>query len=140
MVYGLLHLQIKMREKLTGVHTGIRPAAADSFYRLAQNGGQRFVQHFLHGNGVGLHLPAVIVGAIVKKFNKKALGCHCGQIYELAVLFYRIQIYSLPQRVQLTVRKGRRSLSAMQGFAKPLPILQGKESLKSLLLLSFPQL
>ena len=57
--------QVKMRKKLGGMHAGVRPPAACGFNDLPQNGRQGFIQQFLHSYRIGLHLPAMVIGAII---------------------------------------------------------------------------
>lgn len=62
-----------MREKLRGMHPGVRPSAAGGFDGLAQDGGQGLIQQLLHRHRVGLNLPAMVIGAIIAQFDKIAL-------------------------------------------------------------------
>ena len=63
---------VEMREHFLGVHTGIGAACANEIDAGIENRGHRLVHRFLYGHGIGLVLPAVVMGAVVGKSDEVA--------------------------------------------------------------------
>jgi hypothetical protein len=57
---------------VAGVHAGVGAAAAQAVDGLAQHLAQAAVYFGLHGEGVGLHLPAVVLRAVVGEVKEIA--------------------------------------------------------------------
>lgn len=61
---------IKMGIHLPGMHAGISPPGAGEFDHCVEQNRTGLVQRFLHGNGIGLVLPAVVMGSVVGEFDE----------------------------------------------------------------------
>src|SRR4051812_6964534 len=97
MVQGL---NIQVYKKIFRVYAGICPAAACGFNGLAQQCCECFIKQFLHGYGVWLHLPAMVIGTIISQFNKISLGvCHVAKLTSFTILDLPIPILSLLQLI-----------------------------------------
>jgi hypothetical protein len=55
-------------------------AAASSADRLPQEGTERFIQHLLHRNRIGLHLPPMVAGTIIGESDKIPHGAKIRQL------------------------------------------------------------
>lgn len=76
MVY---RLHVEMSKKLFGMYASVGPPATYGFNGLAQDSGERSIQYFLNSYRVWLCLPSMVIGAVVKEFDKIALGGHGGK-------------------------------------------------------------
>ena len=62
--------EVKMRCHIPGVHPGIGSSGSHHLYLFSEKDGEGALQFLLHRIGVGLNLPAVIIGSVVTKEYK----------------------------------------------------------------------
>jgi hypothetical protein len=65
-------LGVEVHHLVAGVHAGVGAAAAQSADGLAQHLGEAALYLPLHGQGIGLHLPAVVERAVVGQMKEVA--------------------------------------------------------------------
>src|SRR5690606_8806855 len=68
--------KIKMKKLLFGMDAGVGPSASHGFYGLIKNPGKRCVNLQLYRVGIGLDLPAMIIGSFVSQFQKISFHFH----------------------------------------------------------------
>jgi hypothetical protein len=61
---------IEMRKHFLGMYAGVGSAGAHKFDVGSENYRKCFVHRFLYGYCVGLGLPAVVMGAVVRKSDE----------------------------------------------------------------------
>ena len=86
----LFRIPVKMRRHVSGMHTGIGSSCTHHLYLLSEKDGKGTLQLLLHRIGIGLNLPAVIVGSVVTKEYKIS---HCFSLKTTAKLLKKREIW-----------------------------------------------
>ncbi len=89
---------VEMGKQLFGVYTRIRAPAPYGSDRLAQQGGKRLIEQFLHGEGIRLDLPTVVGAAVESDFDEISLmgGFHGGKGTDFVTSYLPFAVFALP--------------------------------------------
>jgi len=56
------------------MYTGIGSAGTNHLNCLAEDGAQSMIEYLLHTQGLGLYLPAMVIGALKCQFDKISMN------------------------------------------------------------------